>query len=237
MKIIAHRGDSKTHLENTFSAIQAAILCGAEIIEIDIRKTSDGHFVLMHYADIGKTTEGTGLVCNLSLDQIRSIRTLNGEKIPTLKEILSLVKNRAFLKIDIKESIVDNSLFELIQDQGMTEHVMFTSVFLRSLKKTRKFFPQVKIEVGWLNKKIPLEKILKKTRRVQADFIGPHHTIISKTLVDTAHKNGVGVHVWTVNYPEKMKAMIALGVDGITTDDPREAIQIRNSIQILKADK
>src|SRR6185436_15255540 len=113
--IIAHRGDSLNHPENTLTACREAIAVGAEIIEVDVQLTKDGHVVVLHDVTVNRTTDGTGSVRDMTLAEIRKLSAgcprrfgvqHKDEKIPTLGEVLDVVRGKAKLMIEIKRESV-----------------------------------------------------------------------------------------------------------------------------------
>src|SRR5262245_4645742 len=97
--IVAHRGASATHPVNTLDAFDAAVSAGADLVEFDVRMTSDGVAVVMHDADVSRRTNGSGFVHELTLAQIRALDASGGlglgAAIPTLREVLDLLSGRA----------------------------------------------------------------------------------------------------------------------------------------------
>jgi glycerophosphoryl diester phosphodiesterase len=103
--VVAHRGASSTHPENTLPAFEAAIELGAPAIELDVRLTADGHAVVMHDPDVSRTTGGRGLVHELTVDQLRRLDAGAPERparVPLLAEVLDLASGRAAVAIEIK---------------------------------------------------------------------------------------------------------------------------------------
>ena len=94
--VVAHRGASVEQPENTIAAFEAAIDAGADAVEFDVRMTADGHAVVMHDPDVSRTTDGTGLVSEMTLDEIRKLG------VPTLEEALACLSGRAAADIEIK---------------------------------------------------------------------------------------------------------------------------------------
>jgi glycerophosphoryl diester phosphodiesterase len=86
---IAHRGASAFRPENTMEAFMEAITLGADIIEMDVRQTADGHLVLLHDETVDRTTDGTGAVSELTLKQVKALDAGMGTRIPTLEEVFS----------------------------------------------------------------------------------------------------------------------------------------------------
>jgi len=108
--ICAHRGAMETHPENTISAFKEAIRLGAHMIEFDVRMTKDGKLVIMHDKSVNRTTNGSGLVSDLTYDEIKKLdagrwksEMFKGERIPTLKETLQVMPHNIWLNIHLKE--------------------------------------------------------------------------------------------------------------------------------------
>src|SRR5918992_2292030 len=94
--VVAHRGASVEEPENTIAAFEAAIDAGADAVEFDVRMTADGHPVVMHDPDVSRTTDGTGLVCEVTLEELRRLG------VPTLEDALGCLSGRAAADIEIK---------------------------------------------------------------------------------------------------------------------------------------
>lgn len=100
--VAAHRGWSAAYPENTLAAFRAAMDAGADQIETDVRVTADGALVLIHDATVDRTTGGTGLVCEMTLDQLRQLDAGDGQRIPTLEEFFELICDHPTLTIDLE---------------------------------------------------------------------------------------------------------------------------------------
>ncbi|MGW4800054.1 glycerophosphodiester phosphodiesterase family protein [Nonomuraea sp. NPDC004297] len=134
LMIAAHRGQWRDAPENSLAAIEAAIADGAEIVEIDVRPTSDGHLVLMHDDTVNRTTGGTGKVSDLTLDQIRSLRLKQGlggaqaalteHTVPTFEEVMRVVEGRALVNLD-KGWPVREQMYEVLKRTGTVDHGLF----------------------------------------------------------------------------------------------------------------
>lgn len=107
--VVGHRGTVKFAPENTLAGFNKAIELGADLIEMDVRETKDGHLVIMHDVSVARTTEGRGNVAELTLEQIKSLDAgaefdiaFKGERVPTLAEALRAIDGRALPDIDLK---------------------------------------------------------------------------------------------------------------------------------------
>lgn len=144
--VAAHRGDSAHYPENTMQAFQSARELGVDQIETDVRITKDGELVLIHDASVDRTTDGTGLVQEKTLAELKALdagiqkgEAFRGARIPTLIEFMDLVKDEPTLTLDIelKEyptpgreelaySVADRTL-RTIDDYGFTDRVVINS--------------------------------------------------------------------------------------------------------------
>ncbi|RLG30213.1 glycerophosphodiester phosphodiesterase [Methanosarcinales archaeon] len=128
--VVAHRACSKNAPENSRLAVVNAINMGVDIIEIDIRKTKDGKFILMHDTTVNRTTNGKGQIKNLTLKQLRKLHLkghdsqLSKETIPTLSEILKLAKGKVMINLDKAEPYF-NEILPLLKSTGVSRQVIF----------------------------------------------------------------------------------------------------------------
>lgn len=113
---IAHRGASGYAPENTIEAFKKAIKLGADIVEFDIHYTKDNKIVVIHDDNVKRTTNGDGLVRNLLFKEIRKFHTPNNELIPTLEEVLDILKNKCICKVDIKGELMEEKVCKIIKD-------------------------------------------------------------------------------------------------------------------------
>ncbi|MFW6721475.1 glycerophosphodiester phosphodiesterase family protein [Streptomyces sp. MAR4 CNY-716] len=134
LMIAAHRGQWRDAPENSLAAIRHAVADGAEVVEIDVRPTRDGHLVLMHDETVDRTTDGTGKVSDLTLAQVRSLRLkqglggtqapLTGHTVPTFEEAMRVVKGRAMVNLD-KGWPVREQMYEVLRRTGTVDHALF----------------------------------------------------------------------------------------------------------------
>ena len=137
--IVAHRANTRAGIaagypDNSIAAIEMAAKAGADMVELDVRTTKDGYLVLMHDATVDATTNGTGNVADLTLEQIRSFSMERGGKVylengqpvrvPTLEEALLACKGKVYVNLDLKGISNRADLIKVIQDTGMQGQVM-----------------------------------------------------------------------------------------------------------------
>lgn len=131
--VIAHRGDWRNAPENSLASVQSCINMGVDAIEIDIRETKDGHLVLMHDQTLDRTTTGSGLVSEWTLDSLKTLFLKNGagmvtsHRIPTLAETLESTRNKILITPDIKGELQFARIFELLKTKDMLDQAFFGS--------------------------------------------------------------------------------------------------------------
>lgn len=127
--VIAHRADWRGAPENSIQAIENAIRMGVDMVEIDIQRTADGEFVLMHDPTLNRTSTGKGRIADLTLEQIRKFRLRSGNgiksrrAIPTLEEALLACRGRVLVNID-KGGDYIREILPVIQRTGTEKQVI-----------------------------------------------------------------------------------------------------------------
>jgi glycerophosphoryl diester phosphodiesterase len=129
--VAAHRSDWRNAPENSLAAIRRAIRMGVDIIEVDVRRTKDGKFVIIHDRTLERTTTGKGLVENYSLGELRELRLLaatghpTSERIPTLEEALDEVRGKALINLD-KSYEHPEGIFAVVEACHATNFALFS---------------------------------------------------------------------------------------------------------------
>lgn len=106
---IAHRGASAYEPENSLRSVRRTLEFGANAIEVDIRRSKDGHIVVIHDETVDRTTDGRGYVRNMTLRELRGLDAGREERIPTLRAVVDLVGGRARLIVEVRVSGVDEA--------------------------------------------------------------------------------------------------------------------------------
>ena len=220
--VIGHRG-ARGHLaENTLPSIAKALELGVDGIEIDVFRCASEELVVFHDQTLEKLTNATGYIEQLDLDSIRNIEVLNGFTIPTLEEVLNLINGRAMLNIELKGSqtaiLTDQMLQTFFEKETWSaEKILISSFDWEELK----LFYEVnqKVPIAILTEDDPLDA-LPIAKELNAVAINPNYKSLNKENLTKIHKKGLKICPWTVNQPEEISALLALGVDGIITDFP-----------------
>jgi len=127
--VVAHRGDWRYAPENSLPAIDNAIKMGVDIVELDVQRTKDGKFILMHDKNLDRTTTGKGAVADWTLDSIQTLKLKNGcnirtkEIVPTLEEALLHMKGKILVNLDKADRYFDE-IYLLLEKTGTTKQVI-----------------------------------------------------------------------------------------------------------------
>jgi len=222
--ILAHRGASGYAPENTLAAFDKAIELGADMVETDVRQTRDGHLVLFHDPSVERTTDGCGLVADLTLTELKALdagrwfgEEFAGQKVPTVEEALAACGRRIPICFEIKSPGVEEELLDLVRRYNLLESTCFTSFHPESIRQVKGLVPRAK--VGLLTDDFN-EELIEKAVALRAEQICPPAAKLSPQLVALAHERGLEVRVWGAESDELVERAIVMGADGMTTDWP-----------------
>jgi glycerophosphoryl diester phosphodiesterase len=225
--VIAHRGASGVAPENSLAAVQKAIEAGADMVEIDLHQSHDGHFVVIHDAALQRTAKIRGRVDQKTLEELKSLdigkwfgEPFAGERIPTLSEVFELTRGKVPLNVEIKweEAApgMEEKLLEEVARAGMAEEVLISSFRWEILRTLRSIHGSIRIGLltpSW-------KGALGEAVRLRASALIVSRRAVRSDMMRAAHANGFPLYLYTVNDPEEMIRWVEEGVDGICTDFP-----------------
>jgi glycerophosphoryl diester phosphodiesterase len=213
---IGHRGAAGHAPENTLASVRKAIEFGVDVVEVDLRLTRDGQVVLLHDATVDRTTSGKGRVSAKSLEGLKALAA-GGEPIPTLDELLDLARGRVGLMLEMKVAGIAERVVTTVRRSRFAGTVIYASFLHKELVAVRNADPQAAILA--LFDKLPKDPVSVATR-LKASHVGLRFPTATAARLDTFHRAGLLVFVYTLNDPRDIQAMRALGVDGIISDFP-----------------
>ncbi|NOZ29766.1 MAG: glycerophosphodiester phosphodiesterase [Chloroflexi bacterium] len=215
--VVGHRGAAGVVPENTLKGFRYAIELGVDYVECDVHLTRDGHLVVIHDETVSRTTNGRGRVRDLDFVIVRSLDAGEGQQIPTLDEVLATIRGRVRLLCELKGEGVEDAAVDAVLARGMAKEVIFTSFHLDRLARVRERGDDLQIGVIFQD---PGEDDLRRAVDLGACSVGIHYRNLCLRLVDEAHNLGLDVRAWNPDTLREQKAMIALGVDGVSTNRP-----------------
>ena len=242
---IGHRGAAGEAPENTVASFDLAWRQGVDGIEFDVQLSSDGVPMVLHDARLTRTTSGIGWVWEhrasvlRRLDagswfnrryRLRARERYAGARIPLLAEVLQWVEARqcvAFVEIkDHRPGVVAKVLQE-IERADVWHLTRVVSFDLPSLRQIRELSEQARLGLDFSGRLLPIRRAL----ALGAEALLPHWAIASRGLIRRAHREGLQVIPWTVNYPLHMRRKILDGVDGLITNYPARLTEVLDRLE------
>ncbi len=234
---IGHRGAAGSEPENTLRSFKKALSLGVDMVECDVHLTKDGKVVVIHDPTVERTTNGKGKVKEFTLKEIKRLDAGKGEKIPSLEEVITLVKGKCQLNIDVKDPRVIGSIVDIISQHKFATKTFISArqsdILLKIKKKNRNvgtilvFYP---IRYEWLQRVfnfvtvllLPLTKriVLHKAKKAQVQIISLQKTLATSGMVSFLQKHNFKVFVWTVDKKEEIKKFKKRNIDGLYSNCP-----------------
>lgn len=229
---LAHRGASHDAPPNTLAAFRLANEYGADGYELDVHLSRDGIPVVIHDFSVDATTNGSGLVSDLTLEELKRLDAgakfsseFAGERIPTLEEVFGVIAPGMTVNVELKTMrVTDNGLEKatigLVQGCGLEGRVILSSFNPFSLIRVRRYAPNLRIGLLYAP---DLPVFLRKAWArvvVRPDALHPDYRMVDARYMRWARARGYDVNVWTVDGPQDMRRLAALGVGAIITNRP-----------------
>jgi len=237
---IAHRGGGLLAPEATLVAYENAVEVGADVLEMDLHATEDGVVVCMHDAEVDRTTDGSGLIREMTFDELRSLDagywfSVDGKThpyrgqgvvVPTFEEVLVTFPEMHYL-VEIKQSTppIHQDVLDILATTGAADRTVLVSRHQSVMDAIREAAPEqlTAFSIGEIFAFLLLED--EEDYTPPGQFLqGPPEEgaleVITSDFLERADRHGLKVHVWTINDKLEMVELIAMGVDGIMTDDP-----------------
>jgi len=228
--VIAHRGDHEHAHENTLTAFRHAIEAGVDYVEIDVRRTADGQYILMHDGTVDRMTTGHGSVSKLTLAEVRSVRVRDLERpqippdtVPTFSETLKLCKGRINIYLDFKAG--DRAVVaKMIEDSGMLDQVIVYDD-AASAKDWHRLQPKLPLIVSPPDAVNDAKSLLDFAAREKIEILDGSWESYTKEQVQAGAKANIAVwpDIQDGNENEAyFQKVCALGFKGVQTDHPEE---------------
>jgi len=225
-QVCAHRGASGTHPENTLAAFAEAVRLGVERVEFDVRRTKDGQLIICHDAKVDRTTDGMGNIWELTLAEIKALDAgshldprFAGERVPTLAEALAacpMVCNvHVYPGPDDLDAIIDETIAELLAQDRL--ETAFIAGFGGVVERVAEVEPR--LDRCWLSGQSEPHYPEGAAER-GCRILQPWYGQLDADLVQRAHTLGQQVHPFFADDADNMRKFIALGVDGLLTNQP-----------------
>ena len=257
--VIAHQGGDGIWPGDTMYAFEKAVEIGADVLEMDAHITEDGQIVLMHDEKVDRTTDGTGLIEDLTLSELKNLDAAykwsnddgktfpyrgQGIQVPVLGELFEkFPRMRYVIEIKLTQNPIEKPLCDLIRNHDMQDKVMVASFHDEAMQNFRRTCPQVATSAS----RTEVRNFVLFGKVFLSGWIAPQYQaiqppydpkesmnilIMTKRFIREAHAKNIKVEPWTVDEPELMKEYIEWGVDGIMTDRPDLMIGVLKELGI-----
>jgi len=250
-RVMAHRGASGEYPENTMPAFRAAVEAGADYIELDVHCTRDGEVVVVHDDRLSRIASDDRLVAEVTMAELEAIDAAfnfardgarwpfrgQGIRVPRLAEVLQSWSELRFV-VEFKPSdpAIADAALEVVRRTRMDRRVLFASEHLLPIARARALAPQIPTNLTAAEILAFIQALSSGASPYAATGnalqIPPAHSgvkLATPEVVAAAHRNGLEVHVWTINEQAEMEEMLSLGVDGIITDYPTRLLTLLHS--------
>ena len=243
--VFGHRGACGERPENTLAAFERALAQGAQVIETDVHRTRDGVVVILHDADLSRTTDGHGAVADLTFAELQGFDAgyrFQGEdgafpfrgaglRVPTLADAFARFPGVRF-NVEVKRTDRElvRATLELVRAHERDALTLIAAEREDAMALVHEEMAASGIEpalgasvadvLGFVRAALEGREPPPRPMALQIppEFVG--RPLVTPELLDFAHKHDVQIHVWTVNEPAEMQRLLALGVDGVMSDFP-----------------
>lgn len=240
LMVAAHRAAHQKYPENSLKSIEEAIRLGVDLVELDIRVTRDGLPILMHDDSIDRTTNGSGLVEELTYEQINSFYLLyNGEpgseKVPTLEEAFRVCKGRIMVDMDMKTDQVE-AVVEVVKAMGITDHLLFFDSDWKVLQNIKQQLPRAYL----MPRAYKTKHIKKAYKKLRPEAIHIDQGFYTLKTIKQANKYGMRIWINSLGdrdrqissspEPQKDLQWIQQGANMVQTDFPEYWLSIQSKM-------
>ena len=221
---IGHRGSKGYIAENTLESINHAILLGVDGIEIDIFKCLSGELVLSHENNLKRLTGKSAQLEKLTLNELKKFLVVGKYKIPTLTDVLTIIKTPLFVNIELKGLNIAQATSKIISDISTStswslEHFIVSSFNWDELELFRSIDKNTPVGV-LVSKSMSINEAIEFGKKINAQAIHPNFKLLNEKAVKKIKNNGFKIYTWTVNDEDDISFMKKLKVDGIISDYP-----------------
>ena len=227
VKVIAHRGGGNEGRENTLSGLETAWKLGAYGSEIDIQRTKDGFYIINHDADFKRVAGDSRKPEEMFLREVKKL-SVDGEPVPTFEEMLISAKGRMVLFTELKGNTADERMAEdavkLVKQYQMEDECVLISLKYDVIDYIETNYPE--IQTGFLT-----FASFGNTAGLNCDYIGLEEESTTTEAINSIHNEGKKVLVWTANEAGSQKHFLCTEVDGLITDNVKQALELANELE------
>ncbi|MFI6492455.1 glycerophosphodiester phosphodiesterase [Streptomyces sp. NPDC050564] len=212
---IGHRGVMGVEPENTLRSFIAAQHAGLDLIELDLHLSKDGALVVMHDAEVDRTTDGSGPIAEKTLAELRALDAGHGERVPVFEEVLDAV--RTPLQAEIKDLAAARALSEVMHRRDLVGRVEVSSFHDEAIAEIARLVPGVRTAL--IASRYGID-VVERATEAGAETVCLNIRRLTLEIVEAARKADLRIIGWVVNTQDQLRLVRALELDGATTDYP-----------------
>lgn len=216
-EIIGHRGAAGYEPENTLLSFEKAIDIGVDWIELDLRRSVDGHLVVIHDDTVDRTTNGSGKVNDLTFAELKNLNIDKGQTIPELQEVIDLARNKVKMVLEMKQPDIETDVIDSITSNNLTDRCMVASFNKHSIRSVKVL--DKRITTAIIVSSLPID-FRELSLEVMADCIFIKKDVATKDFVDEAHKDGFSVNIWNTDTMDDIRKYASMSPDYMSSNYP-----------------
>jgi glycerophosphoryl diester phosphodiesterase len=222
---IGHRGAAGHAPENTIAAIRRGISLGVDFVELDVQRTRDGRLVIMHDKLADRTTNCSGVICEMTWDEVQLLDAGHGERVPSVEAALAAATGRAGVMLEAKTPGIGPDLYNTVQASAFSGSVIYASFLHAEILRIRRIDPQARTMA--LMECIPPSGVAAACE-ANAAMVGLAFDSATAEFASALHDAGLVLFFYTVNEPSLIARAIDLGADGVISDYPERVPKDRS---------
>ena len=223
-----HRGDNTGCPENTNISYVTAVAMHVPVVEMDLRLTKDNTLILLHDATVDRTTTSKGKIADMMLADAQKLDAgskkdpkFQGEPLPTLQTIIGTCRGKAIMMLDLKLEDLAEPLADIKAKNNLKDDAWILAPWTDEhgikLHKVLPHVPMIRL-TGKVPTTQPNDAYFAHMKQLGFTGFSIAYPITPQSFIESAHKAGMNVWVWTVNEPSDVAGAVLLGADGIITD-------------------
>ncbi|GHD14897.1 glycerophosphodiester phosphodiesterase [Nocardiopsis kunsanensis] len=221
---IALRGDTARHPGNTLPALRSALRAGADLVKVDVHLTRDDYPVLVDDRLVAAPDTAPRPVDEMSLAELAATRRDVESRAPTLMEALAEFRAQEVPHLLVEATSPRAALAAdtLLRERGFADQLVFTGPY-EALDALRGRSGRARLLMPWEQSGLPPDDVV---RALRPDFLGIHHSLLTRDLINQMHGTGLGVAAWAADDFTEMARLVGMGVDAVATDQVGELVPI-----------
>jgi glycerophosphoryl diester phosphodiesterase len=230
--IIGHRGAFNEALENSMEGFKRAIELKADYIEFDVHQSIDGEIIIMHDSNTIRMTGKEGTIKSMSITELKQLKLHNGEKIPTLQELIKVSKDKVKLLCELKSKGIALNVVKRLREKHMIDSTIIQSFYAEELLDVRNIEPNLKLGLivpiteeylpEWSQRKNMIHEVL----NFKFEYLITRFKNVNEKFINYSHQSNLKILVYPINSKIITKRYINMGVDGLIVNNISQTKEI-----------